>query len=253
MPYPNSGVFMKKLSLATLSIVLLSQPLMASETQGSRGFFNCARKVIGKQVSGIEGIEQLKSAFEVAAKGDFKKAKKSCKELLKSGKPDRTMDREDYLDQANRVISTNSSYGIETTMYKFLFPSVRCTTLGLGASGGLIATIGASAEIGKCRSSDGRRYAIVAASGELGFGAGASIHLTGMQFKIDTKDILEVVSSQGITYGTGVSFGLNVDGGEVAGFNVGAGLGLIASNKLGVAVKFMPLLSSNKDLIEGLK
>src|SRR5690606_19705908 len=214
---------MKLLTLSVFAFSLVLPSAYAAEA-GSRGFFNCARKVIDRKVDGITGFETLRSLFErVAQSHDFTVAKRDCKDLLKNKEPDRTISHGEYIDQANRVIYTINNDSVADVLSRFVNPTIRCSTFGAGASLGVIGAAGAGLEIGSCRSTDGRRFRIVSAIGEIGAGAGVSVHLTGRQFIIEPNQMIDVESSEGITYGGGLSFGLYTNGSDIDGFNAGVG------------------------------
>lgn len=241
----------KKLIGLALSMVMI-QPVMGAQ-DGANAFMRCARKIVKKQIGGMEGVERLGDILTALSnEGDFVAAKKDCKELISTMEPQRDIARNEYIDSALAISYALNSVGASTVLGSLVNPTIRCSTLGVGVSAAVLVSAGASGEIGRCLSSDGKRFAIIAASGELGGGLGVSAHLTGRQFTMSQKQLVDMQTSEGIVYGAGVSFGLYTDGSSIDGFNAGVGIGLYAAKKLGVSLKVIPLFSNNKDLIAEL-
>lgn len=241
----------KKLIGFTLSVLMI-QPVMGAQ-DGANAFMRCARKVVKKQIGGMEGVERLGDILTtVSNEGDFVAAKKDCKELISTMEPQRDMARNEYIDSALAISYALNSPGASNVLGSLVNPTIRCSTFGVGASAAVLVSAGASAELGRCLSSDGKRFAIAAASGELGGGLGVSAHLTGRQFTMSQKQLVDLQMSQGIIYAAGLSVGLYTDGTSVDGFNAGVGIGLYFATKLGASLKVIPLFSNNKDLIAEL-
>ena len=150
------------------------------ELQGD--VFICVRSVIEKRIDGTEGVKKAASFLgelerKTSIGASISGLLSRCQTYVKSGKTIK-IDRNvqalsiSHLDSSVKYLAPDNIWRVKVTLYRFAKPTTTCFAIGATADLGLAASVGAGLNLDYCSANNGRRWFQTSLEGRGGYGVG---------------------------------------------------------------------------------
>jgi hypothetical protein len=235
-----------KTTYSLIFAALISTPVIANAKSPIEKVLKCSRQVIDYRQGGVESVrfvaDLLTKVKVTKTAGEQKELLEECESFKKSERSELGISRKELISELKSLDEHVLGYGVTSTLWNLVSPTVHCSSKGFNIVAGLGISVEAGAEVGKCTSSNGRRFFMVIPRLGAGFGIGANAHIMLDSSRSLNTHLGLFALDQTATATVGIIPSINFRG-EFEDIGLGLGLGAHMTGTLDFALKVIPLIA----------